>query len=327
MSLSTDALGGYLELELPAHSWTWLAETRKFNSARAAFASFVGQLDVESVWLPRYICNTMIDALSEQGVELHLYDLTDDFGVKSEVTLNWGSVLLYVNYFGVCDRQAHEVIDQYGADNVVIDNSQALFCEPFETLATIYSPRKFLGLPDGGLLYSNDPRIKQPEQRDSSSESRMAHLISRLTHSPESAYQQYLEAEQAISNLSIQGMSCLTERLLQSVDYERVRTARARNALYLHERLGEHNQLNLKIDESYAPLCYPFLPNVKTTSKGELIRQRVFIPTYWREVLGRVEEGSFEWNLVMNGLFLPCDQRYSKVDMKRLLNMVELSSV
>lgn len=324
MSLSTEALGGYLELELPTRSSCWLDTARKFNSARAAFASLVDQLNVKSVWLPRYLCNTMVDVLSDQNIALYFYDLTDDFGVKGDVALNRDSLLLYVNYFGVCTRQVLETIDQYGAENVVIDNSHALFGGQFEALATTYSPRKFFGLPDGGLLYSTDPRIKQPEQRDESSESRMAHLISRITNSPESAYQQYLEAEQAISKLPVQGMSHLTERLLQSVDYQKARKTRTKNAQYLHERLGQYNQLNLNIDETVAPLCYPFLPSVKAASKADLIKERVFVPTYWPEVLCRVEEGSFEWNLVTNGLFLPCDQRYNEEDMDRLISLLAI---
>ncbi len=152
----------------------------------------------------------------------------------------------------------------------------------------------------------------------------MAHLITRLTNRPEAAYPQYLDAEQAISKLPVRGMSSLTERLLHAVDYEGARTARAHNALYLHERLGEYNQLHLKIDDSTAPLCYPFLPSVKAASRSELISQRVFLPTYWPEVLNRVEEGSFECNLVTNGLFLPCDQRYNEDDMDRLISLLAI---
>jgi len=48
----------------------------------------------------------------------------------------------------------------------------------------------------------------------------MGHLISRLTSSPEKAYQIYLEAGQAIAGLPVLGMSGLTERLLHSVDCE-----------------------------------------------------------------------------------------------------------
>jgi hypothetical protein len=240
------------------------------------------------------------------------------------LSLGEHSLLLYVNYFGVCTEQALCVISQYGANKVVIDNSQAMFCDPLETLATIYSPRKFFGLPDGGLLYSDDPRIKQPENRDNTSETRMGHLISRLTNSPEKAYQIYLEAEQAIAGLPVLGISELTERRLHSADYEAAKIIRARNARHLHDHLGKYNQLNLNFDDATAPLCYPFLPNVNTARRIELIKNRVFVPGYWPEVLTRMEEGSFEWDLVTNGLFLPCDQRCTQYDMDRFVHLLAI---
>lgn len=324
MSLSNDALGGYFELELPVRNQHWLSTARKFNSARAAFASLVDKLTVQSIWLPRYLCDTMASILSDREVELNFYDLREDFRIKGEFKLGERTMLLYVNYFGVCSQQTQEVIAKYGANKVVIDNSQAMFCAPFEALATIYSPRKFFGLPDGGLLHSNDPRFKQPETRDTTSETRMEHLISRLTYSPEIAYQQYQKAEQAIADLPVLGMSRLTERLLSSVDYEAAKAARNRNAYYLHEHLHDFNQLNLNLGTNTAPLCYPLLPSVKTASRSELINKRVFVPNYWPEVLTRVEPGSFEWNLVTNGLFLPCDQRYNEKDMDRLLSLLAI---
>ncbi len=324
MSLLTDTLGGYIGLELPDNNDVWLSKALKFNSARAAFASLVEQIEARSVWLPRYLCDTMSSVLSGRGVELKFYDLTERFEINERLRVDVGSVILFVNYFGMCNRQAQDVIDEYGADNVVIDNSQALFGEPFGALATIYSPRKFFGLPDGGLLFSDDPRIKQPELRDTTSESRIGHLISRMTESPEAAYQKYQDAEEAISELPVLGMSRLTERLLRSVNYDAARVARTRNAQYLDKRLREYNKLSLDIGEDTAPLCYPFLPNTATASRAELIKNRVFVPSYWPEVLQRSEEGSFEWDMVTNGLFLPCDQRYTEEDMERLVSLLAI---
>jgi len=324
VSLSTDALGGYIELELPVQDQHWLANAYKFNSARAALTSLIAQLTIKEVWLPRYLCDSIINTFDGGKVQLKFYELAEDFTIKSELSLGEHSLLLYVNYFGVCTEQALCVISQYGANKVVIDNSQAMFCDPLETLATIYSPRKFFGLPDGGLLYSDDPRIKQPENRDNTSETRMGHLISRLTNSPEKAYQIYLEAEQAIAGLPVLGISKLTERLLHSVDYEAAKIVRARNARHLHDHLVKYNQLDLNFDDTIAPLCYPFLPNVNAAKWIELIKNRVFVPSYWPEVLTRVEEGSFEWDLVTNGLFLPCDQRYTEHDMDRLVHLLAI---
>lgn len=322
MSSLTSALGGYFELELSVRNQNWLPQAYKFNSARAAFASLVDQLEINTVWIPRYLCDSMISVLNDREIQIEFYDLAEDFTIKSEVNLGEHCLLLYVNYFGICNEQSMKVISQYGTNNVVIDNSQAMFSTPFSTLATIYSPRKFFGLPDGGLLCSDDSRIKQPARRDDTSEARMDHLISRLTYSPEIAYQKYLDAEHAIGELPVLGMSRLTERLLLSIDYDAVKAARSRNARYLHARLREYNQLDLDLSDHRAPLSYPFLPNVKTASRSELIKKRVFLPNYWEEVLTRVEEGSFEWNLVTNGLFLPCDQRYTEEDMDRLISLL-----
>ena len=324
MSSSTDALGGYIELELPVNNQHWLASAFKFNSARAALTSLIAQLAIKEIWLPRYLCDSIINTFDGGEVELKFYDLAEDFTIKSELNLGQDALLLYVNYFGVCTKQARSVISRYGAHKVVVDNSQAMFCDPLEALATIYSPRKFFGLPDGGLLYSDDPRIKQPKERDNTSEARMGHLISRLTNSPEKAYQKYLDAEQAIADLPVLGMSELTERLLHSVDYGAAKNARARNARYLHSHLGKYNQLDLYFDDTTAPLCYPFLPNVRAAKRAELIKNRVFLPNYWPEVLSRVEEGSFEWELVTNGLFLPCDQRCTEHDMDRLVHLLAI---
>ena len=318
------AIGGYQELELPFIDSNVLNGVVRTNSARSAIKLVLSSLDANKVWLPAYTCEAVVEAAKDVGVPIEFYKLDSNFEVEPLLQLKCDELILIVDYFGLCSEAVQRSRGRFAHGQTIVDCCQSYFSEPTEVLATIYSPRKFFGLPDGGLLYSNNPRIKPPEQRDESSESRMGHLISRLTNSPEAAYQQYLDAEQAISKLPVEGMSRLTERLLQSVDYQRAKTTRARNAQYLHERLAQYNQLNLNIDETVAPLCYPFLPSVKTTSKAGLIKERVFVPTYWPEVLGRVDEGSFEWDLVTNGLFLPCDQRYNEEDMDRLISLLAI---
>jgi hypothetical protein len=47
VSLSTDALGGYIELELPVQDQHGLANAYKFNSARAALTSLIAQLTIK----------------------------------------------------------------------------------------------------------------------------------------------------------------------------------------------------------------------------------------------------------------------------------------
>ncbi|MFI9654535.1 hypothetical protein ABGV17_07370 [Guyparkeria sp. GHLCS8-2] len=325
MSLSQDlAIGGYQGLELPLYEVNVAQAMIKTNSARSAIKLVLNAIGAKKVWLPSYTCDAVVEAAGDVGVTIEFYNVDANFDVDAALQIQEDEYIFVIDYFGLCGEAIKRSISRFGHKKTIVDCSQAYFAEPVGALATIYSPRKFFGLPDGGLLYSQDSRIREPEQRDDSSESRMAHLVSRLANSPEVAYQQYLDAEKSISMLPVKRMSRLTERLLQSVDNDRARTARARNALYLQERLSQYNQLNVRIDDSVAPLCYPFLSSVKTASRADLISQRVFVPNYWPEVLKRVREGSFEWNLVTNGLFLPCDQRYNEEDMDRLIRLLAI---
>lgn len=325
MSSPSKAIGGYFELEMPKRRVDIISNSSMFNSARAAFADLVDKLAIKEVWLPRYLCNSMLDIFASRFVALKYYDLNRDFTIKGDIALVGDAILLYVNYFGLCDAQAKAVISEYGKAFVVIDNSQAWFSPPCDTLATIYSPRKFFGLPDGGVMYCMDPRVQTPAHRDASSETRMAHLISRIANSPEKSYQSFIEAEQSIAEMPVLAMSRLTERLLQSIDFESAKQARIRNARTLHSRLQKYNKLDVNIADDTAPLCYPLLPNRSMSSRADLIKSRIFVPSYWPEVLCRVEESGFESELVIDGLFLPCDQRYDEGDMERLISQLRIA--
>lgn len=316
------AIGGYHGLELPYYEGNIPQSLIRMNSGRSAIKLVLDSANAKKVWLPLYTCDAVVRAVKEMGLDFTFYEIDEDFKVKVDLNLNEHEIILLIDYFGLCSDTVEVSASQFGYNRVIVDCSQAFFSKPGKSLATVYSPRKFFGLPDGGLLFTKEARILQPEERDKTSSSRMEHLISRAVYSPEITYQQYLSAEKAISELPVQGMSDLTTRLLNAIDLDKVRSARSQNALYLHERLGDFNKLRFKLDETTSPLCYPFLPLVKTRSRADLIHDRVFLPSYWPEVLGRAEEGSFEYSLVNDCLFLPCDQRMNEYDMDRMVSLL-----
>lgn len=318
------SIGGYHELSLPDYSQCDFGSFIKVNSARSALKLILRSIPVDKLWIPSYICKSVVDAVEESDVAYSFYALDYDFSIPTGLRVQKNEFIFCVDYFGLCKGSVSRAIRAYGPGKVLVDNSQAFFSTASNCVANIFSPRKFFGLPDGGLLYSDDARIQQPEVKDESSESRTAHLISRLTNSPEAGYQKYLEAEESISSMPVLGMSELTERLLHSIDYEAARQARIRNALRLHEKLKHHNRLQLHLADGVAPLCYPFLPKENGITRGELIKKRIFVPCYWPEVIDKVEKSSFEWDLVRSGLFLPCDQRCNENDMDYLVNALGL---
>jgi hypothetical protein len=203
----------------------------------------------------------------------------------------------------------------------VLDCSQAFFEQPIaQVLAMIYSPRKFFGVPDGGLLVSGLP-IERPKKQDVESIGRMTHLIKRMAISPEAGYRDYQQAEESLSNCEPKRMSELTDTLLGSIDFEQVKERRRENFLLLHQEIGEMNLLHVGMKEGEVPLCYPFMSENREL-RQRLIASRIFVPTYWPDAGKRVAD---KWAEKFIGrLFpLPIDQRYGQEDMKRIATEIK----
>jgi antitoxin component of MazEF toxin-antitoxin module len=69
-------------------------------------------------------------------------------------------------------------------------------------------------------------------------------------------------------------------------------------------------------------MLYPFFTEADGI-RDYLIREKVFIPQFWLNVLNWTSKNSFEYKLVNNLILLPIDQRYSLADMKRVIDLVE----
>ncbi|MGF6769733.1 hypothetical protein P3T18_002203 [Paraburkholderia sp. GAS199] len=306
------AIGGYFELEMPRNRGLLHEGALHFQSSRAAFLALLRTLRPTAVWMPWYICDAMIEPLRMAGISVRRYELDAQFRPRS-TALAHGEWLLYVNYFGLCDDQVDEILGRYPADCVVIDNAQAMFAKPRHCLATLYSPRKFVGVPDGGHLVTQQ-RVEPPVDVDPNSLRRCTHLLERLAHDAEAGYGAYAKAEDSLKEQEPLRMSALTHRMLASIDYDYVRERRVANFTYLHERLRQHNQLPLRYRRDAVPLCYPFLG--ATAGLRELLRSmRIYTPSYWPDIETTPGAPAFERQLPNAMLFLPCDQRLTPEDL------------
>lgn len=317
----TRAIGGYFELELPASQGERYPQARAFQSARAAFLALLLTGKPSRVWMPWYLCDSMIEPLLMAGIDVARYRIDETFAISDELTLAANEWLLYVNYFGICQANVERVLTQFPRHQVIIDNAQAFFSPAQDCLATIYSPRKFFGVPDGGYLVT-PLQVPMPEQLDTQSPGRCLHLLKRITLDPESGYPDYLVAEESLIRQSPRQMSQLTRRLLATQDYLEAHRKRRENFDFLDQHLSKHNQFQPHLGRMDAPLCY-LLRGARPGAREHLIRNRIFVPTYWRDVL---KEGllapPLERSLSANDLCLPCDQRYDVDDMKRIIDVL-----
>ncbi|WP_054773161.1 hypothetical protein, partial [Methylogaea oryzae] len=265
-----------------------------------------------------YLCDSMVEPLRMAGVECARYAIGADLAPAGPIPLGAGDWLLYVNYFGLCDGQVDRLLASYPAGQVVVDNSQAFYSAPRPCLATIYSPRKFFGVPDGGYLVT-ELALVPPAEQDGDSIDRCCHLLQRLAFDAESGYAQFAAAEQSLAGLPPKRMSSLTEKLLNAIDYEAAGSRRRENFAFLQQRLGNANRLPLAPQPDAEPLCYPFLPE-SPIRRGALQARRLYVPQYWPELLAEnIPIPPFERGLADGLIPLPVDQRYGSAEMTELL--------
>ena len=184
----------------------------------------------------------------------------------------------------------------------------------------LFTPHaSFFGIPDGGLIFT-ELLLFTPEMLDTCSADRMQHLIKRLAGSPELGYEDYLRSETSLNDLEPRQMSILTNRLLSLIDFGDARARRNENFQILHKVLGSTNLLQLDAEPN-GPLCYPYF-SLTVGLRKKLLSQRVFVPTYWDDVLPRINGDCLELDLVNSILPIPCDQRYSSKDMTQVLSSI-----
>jgi hypothetical protein len=310
-------IGGYLDLSANWHTKGIAHNPILLNSARNCIRYIAQQRKIRQILVPYYTCHTVVRCLKSDGVDVVFYSLDDAFmpmlppGSEDEY-------VIYVNYYGVMDRKVKELAAKY--PKLIVDNSQAFFSAPLEGVDTVSSPRKFFGLPDGGLLYPGENLIEIELPLDRSSE-RMVQLVKRLDDGAQAAFPDSLAARNALIDQPIKRMSRLTEFLLGSLDMEFSRARRRENWRVIDKELHKANRLSIELNEQEVPLFYPyycFQPELR----GKLISKGIFVGTYWPDVKALVAEGSFESSLVTNMIPLPIDQRYDDQDMLKVLNII-----
>ena len=304
-----DAIGGYFGMEVGRREpVAFHPGATAFQSGRAAFLAVLEARRPKRVHLPWYLCDSMDEPLRQCGIQVQRYAIDEDFRIAQPPALSPDDWLLYVNYFGLCDAVVSELLARYPASQIVVDNSQAFFAAPTHSVATLYSPRKFFGVPDGGYLVAPTTRLAAFE-RDTGSLLRSRHLMTRLALGAEAGYAQYVDAEQSLCDQPARRMSRITEQLLSAIDPADVAERRRRNFDLLQSHLGPCNELQWKRREDQVPLCYPFLVR-RDGLREELMRARVYVPRYWPDLLTcEAALPERERRLAADLLPLPIDQR------------------
>ncbi|CAM3212070.1 hypothetical protein [Sporolactobacillus spathodeae] len=311
-------IGGFLPLELP-EGVEYHERAVHLNSARYALEYLLRIKNYKKIYLPAFICESVLQPIKRLNLTYVFYRMDPHFMPMLERELENDSCLLYVNYFGV-NRAVAEAVSRC-FKHVIIDNTQAFFEQPIAGTNTIYSARKFFGVPDGGYLYTDS--AKRLKLAPDTSYYRCDGLLKQIDQGHDSALPLFVENEDYLNQCGMKAMAPLTRRLLQSIDYPRMLASRNENFRFLHEVLGKYNTLTIFGKTLNGPLCYPFLVDHGDVLKDVLLKNGVYVNDYWDEVLPRVPKESFEYQLSRNLVPLPIDQNCSQSEMQVIVQIID----
>jgi len=310
-------VGGYFELELPKKNEYHFSAV-KLNSARNAFKYILMAQSIRKVYIPAYICDSMIQPLIDLKINYEFYNINSDFEIDNAPLLRTGEKILYVNYFSLKGDYIKNLSVAYG-ESLIIDGSQAFYEKPLKNIDTIYSPRKFFGVSDGGYLYTRhrlDWNLKQDNSEDFAK-----HLVGRLLKGAKEYYKDFQMSELNLSSQPVKVMSNITRRILTSIDYESVSRKRVGNFNFLLDALKDLNTLPLsQVDNT--PFAYPLLTS-DLKLRQKLIENGIYVPSYWREVAFRDNASEVEKDFSERLLLIPIDQRYDASDMQDVVSIIK----
>jgi hypothetical protein len=312
-------IGGYFNLELTDQGGFLHDDGILLNSCRSALELILISLKekIRRLWIPFFTCDSVIHPIKRQKIKIEFYSIDERLEI-SNIDFRDGDYILYTNYFGVKDFYINQLVEKYG-DRLIIDNAQSFFSKQILGICTVYSPRKFVGVPDGGIAYLNENvNIDFPQDE---SFDRCRHLLRRYDQRASLGYADFKSNDAYLETAGIRKMSKLTFSILRSLNYDLIGKVRRSNFLYMQEKLNIRNNLDLDITSDAVPLVYPFFTN-KCNLHPMLIKSGVFVATYWPNVLDLCNSSCLEYKLAKNLIPFPIDQRYGRDEMNYMIQIV-----
>lgn len=313
-TLLSKEIGGYFSLEC-GHTPLYHQNGIMLNSARNALRYIIKAYNIKEIAVPYYTCPVVWQAIQIEGCRIIPYDIDDKFLPQQEFSNE--IFILYNNYFGICHKNIDYLAQKY--KNLIIDNAQAFYAAK-QGIASFYSPRKFFGLPDGGIAICD--KVYEENFETAVSYNLCSHLLKRLDLGAQSGYKDFQQNEDSFIEQPIQYMSLLTRSLMGNIDYERAKIKRLENFCCLHQALKKKNGLSINLSDDDVPMIYPFKTD-DLSLRQKLIQNKIFVAKYWPKEENNACMASIRAQTLADTIIpLPIDQRYDVEDMKHILSVI-----
>jgi dTDP-4-amino-4,6-dideoxygalactose transaminase len=284
--------------------------------------------------MPSFLCNALLEALDLTATTLRFFPVGPNLEIASS---NWieqvkpGSLVVVIDYFGFpCDNNAVMQAKQRGAF-VLEDASQALLSAHVGRRSdfVVYSPRKILGVPDGGILRCAEGRtlpsielLQPPPQWWKMAFEACVERREFDKFGGERRWYELFRTVEATYPLGPFRMSSFSEFLLSSAfDYEWIAQRRRVNYAFLAERLQDYAVFK-NLDEHTVPIGFPVKVERRDQVRQFLFSKDVYPPVHWDISQYVPEDFLASHELSRRIMTIPCDHRLGIEDMNRIVSAV-----
>ena len=336
---------------LSAQAWRLPpGECRLVHNGRAALLTALRDAccgaKLSDVWLPSYLCASMVQPFQQSGLEVHYYQV-DSHLVPVEgpwaLTVGHDSVVLYVNYFGFPVSATAQGLAQQQHDRgavTILDMTHSLFnIAPDEmpySNYTVASLRKWIGLPDGGLIWKRGSGFLTPPDASSTDggfgRARLAAGLMKGLYcdgilSQKDGYRALFGMAEDIADgcTAAVPMSRVSRSIWGQLDTAAIVCARRANYAVLASGISRLQSLHLfeeALPQGVCPLGCPVVSPCRDDLRFFLTSHGVYCPIHW-QLPDEVKTGfPVSQSLSATILTLPCDQRYTTRDMDRVVSLL-----
>lgn len=309
-----------------------------FRSGRDALRAIAlkYQNNYKRVLLPALCCDSMVSPFNIIGYEVFFYKLKSDLSVDFNdilLKMNTDTIFLYMNYFGINaidNEKLSHVMEQFKNTIFIEDRTHDISAKrgkAYNPDYTICSIRKWISIPDGGILWSlknlnSFPKVKDTyfsdvricAMKDKSEYLKTGNKIIKEKFRKElNKANQYLNTSEIVAD-----MSKKSYEILENINFEKIYNQRKLNAISLYEKIEDIKGIsNLMTTNSFlsSTIYHPVIVEKRDEIQSKLAKEDIYCPVIWplpRQAIGVCEISDHISNHM---LALPCDHRYTVNDM------------